>query len=99
MTEEENNERASALTIQVAKETRAARQQAHGGTLTSLALSIGSALRSTSRHGAIGMIAGSLLEQIPTALDATSGVLDVSGIDKILYLDDSASLHEWLQSQ
>jgi len=93
MTEEENNERASALTIQVAKETLAARQQAHGGTLTSLALSIGSALRSTSRHGAIGMIAGSLLEQIPTALDASSGVLDVTGIDTILYLDDSASMN------
>ena len=68
-------------------------KQAQGGTLTKLALSVGSALRSTSRHGSIGMIAGSLLEQIPTALDESSGVLDITGIDTVLYLDDSASMN------
>jgi hypothetical protein len=89
--EEEKNERASA--IQVAKETRAVRQhQAQGGTLTKFALSVGSALRSSSRYGSIGMIAGSLLEQIPTALDDSS-VLDITGIDTVLYLDDSGSMN------
>lgn len=37
-------------------------------------------------------MAGSLIEGVPTMMDMYSGVLDVTGIDTIVYLDDSASM-------
>jgi hypothetical protein len=49
--------------------------------------------QSRGGRGAVGLaLAGSLLEHLPTVLDATSGVLEITGIDTLVYLDDSASM-------
>lgn len=69
-----------------------------------LAPIVGPLLRATGRQGlargggrgggsAAGMaVVGSLLENLPAMVDAAGGKLDVTGIDTLVYLDDSGSM-------
>ncbi|CAB9516426.1 expressed unknown protein [Seminavis robusta] len=102
--DDENDETANALVV--AQETRLARQQQQQqqsnwlgqmaySTIKGLAPVAGPLLRNAANHsrGALGLsLAGSLLESLPTIMDASSGVLHITGIDTLIYLDDSASM-------
>jgi hypothetical protein len=91
----------------VAQETRALRKQQQTtnsswaqramGTALGLAPVVGPLLKSASMYGrgrqGLGLsVVGSLLEELPNIMDASSGLLDVTGIDTVLYLDDSCSM-------
>lgn len=58
----------------------------------------GSARRGRGGHSARGgesvglALAGAVLENLVTALDAAEGVLEVTGVETVLYLDDSCSM-------
>ena len=53
----------------------------------------GAGTMSRGGRGAAGLaVAGSLLESLPTIVDSMSGVLEVTGVDTVIYLDDSGSM-------
>ena len=98
----------SSRALVVAQETRLQRQQqasSLGGsigkfayqTVKGLAPLVGPLVRSAASQsrgrGAVGLsVAGSLIEGVPTMMDMYSGVLNVTGIDTLIYLDDSGSM-------
>lgn len=101
------NDKSNALAIAQETRSLRQRQQSAsaGSSLASMAFGaakglapiIGPMMRSAARHTrggkGIGLeLAGTLLEQVPSAMDASSGVLDITGIDTVIYLDDSGSM-------
>ena len=65
-----------------------------------LAPIVGPLVKSAARHsnrgrgsGSVGLsLAGDIIESIPTMMDMYSGILEVTGIDTLIYLDDSTSM-------
>ena len=106
----DSNKTSSALVVAQETRAIRQQQQASsaGGTFAKMALNtvkglapvLGPMMRDAARHSSRGnqgmamAIAGTLLERVPSVMDAHSGVLEVTGIDTVVYLDDSISMQE-----